>query len=122
MFVVLVLDGDTSATRFVQEALGADEYCCTQARTATEADLVLDCMRADVVFVGDALQDGVGLEWLKARSADDPALARRTVVFSGVDLPSDDRVFVESCGATHLTKPAAAQQIRAVVQRIIAGR
>ena len=112
---ILVVEDERQVGELIQRALESLGNTCFLARSAHDADLVLEQRQVDGVTLDLGMPDRGGLEWLEAVATSRPELARRTLVITGQVLDGDAVVRVARCGAGVLIKPFTLEGLAAAI-------
>ena len=102
---ILVIEDEAHVAELIRTILEEMGYVCLLARSADEADRILDGQVVDAVTLDLGMPGRGGLEWLGSVAGRDPALARRTLVITGMQLGADTVRRVTLYGAGVLAKP-----------------
>lgn len=102
---ILVVEDEAHVAELIRTILEEMGNVCLLARSADEADRIIDGQVVDAVTLDLGMPGRSGLEWLGAVAIRDPALARRTLVVTGMQLEADTVQRVALYGAGVLVKP-----------------
>lgn len=102
---ILVIEDEAHVAELIRTILEDMGNVCLLARSADEADRVLDRHAVDAVTLDLGMPGRDGLEWLGSVAGRDPSLARRTLVITGMQLESEVILLVTRYGAGVLAKP-----------------
>jgi len=102
---ILVVEDETHVAELIRSILEEMGNVCILARSADEADRVLDGQSVDGVTLDLGMPGRGGLDWLGAVAVRDPDLARRTLVITGMHLESEAIRRLALYGAGVLAKP-----------------
>lgn len=102
---ILVIEDEAHVAELIRTILEEMGAVCLLARSADEADRILAGQAVDGVTLDLGMPGRDGLEWLGSVAGRDPALARRTLVITGMHLAADTIASVARYGAGILAKP-----------------
>jgi DNA-binding response OmpR family regulator len=102
---ILVIEDEAHVAELIRTILEEMGNVCLLARSAEEADRVLDRQAVDAVTLDLGMPGRDGLEWLGSVAGRNPSLARRTLIITGMQLESEVILLVTRYGAGVLAKP-----------------
>jgi DNA-binding response OmpR family regulator len=113
---ILVVEDESSVADVIEDALEAAGHVCTRA-DAAQAQAILSSGAVDGITLDLRIPGTDGLDWLSALHAQDPDLARRTVVVTGASLGPEDCRKLAHFGASVLAKPFHTDELVATLAR-----
>jgi two-component system NtrC family sensor kinase len=115
---ILIVDDETDVSSIMQDVLVREGHRVTTAANGAAALQLLTERSFDLILTDFRMPvlDGVTLFHEVTRR--DPSTASRFVFMTGDTLTSDTRQFLEDSGATRLSKPFSAAQLREIVSAI----
>ncbi len=102
---VLIIEDEREIAELIRESLTPLGMRCSIAADAAAADRTLSERRIDAVTLDLGIPGRSGVEWLEVVAAEQPQLARRTLVITGLDLHRELVERLARCGAGILAKP-----------------
>jgi len=102
---ILVIEDEAHVAELIRTILEEMGAICLLARSADEADRILAGHAVDGVTLDLGMPGRGGLEWLGTVAGRNPALARRTLVITGMQLAADTIGRLAGYGAGILSKP-----------------
>ena len=102
---VLIVEDEREVAELICDSLERMGMACRIAADAEAADRALAAARVDAVTLDLGMPGRSGVEWLESIAVDQPELARRTLVITGLDLEPELVERLARCGAGILAKP-----------------
>jgi DNA-binding response OmpR family regulator len=118
---ILVVEDEIQIAELIRRELQEMGNQCILARDAEHADNLLDEHLVDGVTLDLGMPGRGGLDWLEAMALFDPALARRTLVITGLDADREVMERLVQCGAGFLAKPFTMEALRHAIDSQLRG-
>jgi DNA-binding response OmpR family regulator len=119
---ILVVDDEPFLAELVQEILQAKGHRCVLARSAAEADAVLEVEPVDGMVVDMHMPGRNGLDWLEDIARLHTDLVKKTLVITGSDLSPETYARTRKLGADLLPKPFRIEDLVDAVSRRLSSR
>jgi len=122
---ILVVEDERDVAEVIRRGLEQLGLHCAVAQDTVAADRLLARESVDAVTLDLGIPGRGGLDWLETMATAKPALARRTLVITGMPLRPDRVERLTRCGAGVLAKPftltGLADAVRAQLRHARAG-
>jgi CheY-like chemotaxis protein len=112
---ILLVDDHRDTLRAMSRLLGRDEHHVTTATSVTTAMKAADADDFDLLISDIGLEDGTGLELMKALLARRPI---KGIALTGYGMESDIQRTREAGFGRHLTKPVNLMELQAAIQEM----
>lgn len=116
----LVVEDELYVAEMIRAALEDLGNTCEIASTADQADRILAGQQFDAVTLDLGMPGRGGLDWLETIAEEQPDLARRTLVITGMSVDSGSAERLARCGAGMLAKPFSLTHLQDAVRVQIA--
>ena len=116
----LVVEDEQYIAELLQQVLERSGNTCILAGSAEQAQQLLGEHAIEALTLDLGIPGQGGLDWLESVARDDPDLARRTLVITGMELQRESVERLARCGAGILAKPFTLDNLHEAVHAQIA--
>lgn len=116
---ILIVDDDTIVQQFLTEVLGKEGHEVEIVENGDDALERVDSEDYDVILLDIKLPGMSGIELYKYMQKAVKSLARRVVFITGDTMNKDTMDFLAKTGASYITKPFDAEQLKSEINHIL---